>query len=309
MYKIGNYNVDYITTAFISEGWTDLLMCDAINLKGASGTSLVSVRERTAHKTGTKVRYDFAFIPNMAFLANPDPLLKNCELKLSFDRSDPSVAVLKTDDSASVTDINIEDCFAVTEYISSEDLREYFERIDNEPILYKYEDMEVLVKTCPYNQTDIRFDNLRGGNTPTHMFAGLVKTAALNGDTSLCSTKFCHYDVEEMNFTLNGSPVNGYPLTLKNGSPIFPMQKFIDATSRTCNITSSKFFNANEFKFNWIYAHHFEAELSAQGWLGVNFKLSEPFDESDGSMSIVIWLICSSALKIDKFHQVEKLNL
>ena len=293
----------------MSEGYSDFTNCNAANLVSEEGTKVVAVRERTTIKSNAKKRFDFVFIPDMAFLANPDPLLKNCELKLRFDRADAAVAVLKLADGGACTEIEIKDCYAITEYISSPELRNYFDRIDTEPITYKYEDVEVLVKSIPYNQTTVRFDNLRGGNTPSHIFAGIIKTNALDGDVDYSSSQFGCYNVDEMNFTLNGNSVNGYPLTIKNGSSVFPLQKFIDATSRTSNISCGKFLTPNEYRFNWIWAHHFEAEQTSQGWAGINFKLSQAFPEADGSMSLVVWIISPSALKIDKFHQVEKLNL
>ena len=283
--------------------------CDAETLATDDAEPYVVARRRTAVKNSGKARYDFAFIPDVAFLANADPLIKNCELKLRFDRADNTVSVLKITDGGVLDDIIIEDCYAVTEYVSSPELRSHFDRIENESILYNYEDVEVLVKSIPYEQKTVRFDNLRGGNTPSHIFAGLIRTKALDGDETLCSTKFGSYGVEEMNFTLNGNSVNGYPIAIKDESPVFPLQKFLDATKRTSNIISGKFLTPNEFIFNWIWCHNFEAEQTSQGWTGINFKLKEPFKTTDGSMSLVVWIICPAAIKIDKFHQVEKLSL
>ena len=309
IYKLGNFNTDYITSAYVSEGYNDYTNCNAANLASDEGQRLIKVRERTAIKANGKARYDFAFIPDIAFLANPDPLIKNCELKLRFDRADSALALLKAQEGGTCTKIEIKDCYATTEYISSPGLRNHFDRIDTEPITYEFEDVEVLVKSIPYNQTTVRFDNLRGGNTPSHIFAGIIKTDALDGNTAYSSSQFGCYNVDEMNFTLNGNSVNGYPLTIKDGSSVFPLQKFIDATKRTSNISCGKFLTPNEYRFNWIWAHHFEAEQTSQGWAGINFKLSEAFNEANGSMSLVVWIISPSALKIDKFHQVEKLNL
>ena len=282
---------------------------DAETVASVEADAIQVTRKRTAVKHGGKARYDFAFIPDIAFLANADPLIKNCELKLRFDRADKGVSVLKLADGGTLNDIIIDDCYAVTEYISSPDLRAHFDKIEYEPILYNYEDVEVLVKSIPYDQTNIRFDNLRGGNTPSHIFAGIIRTKALDGTENLCSTKFGHYGVEEMNFTLNGNPVNGYPISIKDASPVFPLQKFIDATYRTSNISSGKFLTPNEFRFNWIWSHNFEAEQTSQGWAGINLKLKEPFTVDRGSMSLVVWIISPAAIKIDKYHQVEKLNL
>ena len=309
IYKLGNFNTDYITSAFVSEGYCDFINCNAASLATSDGQNIVAVRERTAIKAGGKSRYDFAFVPDVAFLSNADPLLKNCELKLRFDRADPGVALLKTAEGGVCSEIEISDCYATTEYISSPELRNHFDKIETEPIIYKFEDVEVLVKSIPYNQTNIRFDNLRGGNTPSHIFAGIIKTDALDGNTDYSSSLFACYNVDEMNFSLNGNSVNGYPLTIKNGSSVFPLQKFMDATQRTSNITCGKFLTPNEYRFNWLWAHHFDAEQTSQGWAGINFKLSKAFEETDGSMSLVVWIISPAALKIDKFHQVEKLNL
>ena len=303
IYKLGNYNTDFTSTALSTEGYTDWTMGDASTIK--SGTSIQTIRNRAVHTDGGKTKIEFTLIPNIGFLANPDPLMKNCELKLCFDRADPKCALLALQPGGELGDLAIEDCYAVTEYISSPQLRSHFDRIENEPIQYNYEDVEVLIKSIPQGDTNIRFDNLRGGNIPSHIFAGIIKTDALNGSTDLCATKFGHHDVKEMNFTLNGNSVNGYPLNVNNSSPIVPFQKFLDSTMRINNISSAGFLSLNEFKFNWIWSHHFEAEESSQGWSGINFKLDEAYNEA---MSLVIWIISPCALKLDRFHQVEKLN-
>ena len=303
IYKLGNYNTDYAATALATEGYTDWHMADALTIQGSS--NLQNIRKRAFHVDGETTSIDFTLIPNVGFLTNPDPLMKNCELKLSFDRADPKCAMLELE-STPLGNLEILNCYAVTEYISSPELRSYFDRIENVPIQYNYEDVEVLIKSIPQGDTNIRFDNLRGGNIPSHIFAGIIKTDALNGSQTLCSTKFSHANVTEMNFTLNGNSVNGYPIEVRNESPVYPMQKFIDSTMRINNLTSAGFLTLNEFKFNWIWAHHFEAEESTQGWSGINFKLNEAYDEA---MSLVVWILSPCALKLDKFHQIEKLNL
>ena len=50
-------------------------------------------------RSGTKRRYEFAFIPNNGFLTSPELLMKDCELKLSFDRANPKIALTKIKDS------------------------------------------------------------------------------------------------------------------------------------------------------------------------------------------------------------------
>ena len=118
IYKLGNFNTDYITSAFVTEGYVDFINCDSDSLTGQDGEQVIVQRERTAAKRSGKAIYDFAFIPDVSFLSNADPLLKNCELKLRFDRADPKVCVLKKVDEGTLGDIEITDCYAVTEYIS-----------------------------------------------------------------------------------------------------------------------------------------------------------------------------------------------
>ena len=62
----------------------------------------------------------------------------------------------------------------------------------------------------------------------------------------------------------------------------------------------------NEFQYNWVWSHAFEAENAATGWMGVNFKLSEAYTEP---MTMVVWIISPAAIAIDKFHQLEKVHL
>ena len=252
---------------------------------------------------------DFCIIPNTGFLSNADPLVKDVELKLSFDRSDVQQYLLTTQnewDKLEDLKVDIKNCYAVTEHISSPSLRSNFESIDYTPFRYEYEDCEVLVKSIPQNETNLRFDNLRGGNTPSHMFVGLIESSAFKGDITKASTRFSPHKVQMFNINLNGNSVNGYPLQVQKGIPTSCYQKFISTTDRLCNIHGGKMLGPNEFQYNWIWSHKFESEDAATGWLGVNFKLISPFTEP---MTMVVWVISSAAIAIDKFHQLEKINL
>ena len=97
-------------------------------------------------------------MPVVGFLGNNDPLPKDTELKLSFDRTPSAVSLLSDADK----DINLAltDCYALTEYISSPELRSYFNGIDNVPIRYEYEECEVYCKTIPQSETNIRFSSI-----------------------------------------------------------------------------------------------------------------------------------------------------
>ena len=117
MYKIGNFSVDFINTGFIGEGYTDVFNADWES--GIDGMSeYKDPRVAYATQAGGKYTYDFCVIPLVGFLGNQDPLPKNTEVKLSFDRTNPRISLMA---AAEIEDLNIEitDCYAMTEYISS----------------------------------------------------------------------------------------------------------------------------------------------------------------------------------------------
>ena len=127
-------------------------------------------------------------------------------------------------------------------------------------------------------------------------------------------------------------------MSCKNGSPILPFQKYLEVTGRYYNIASGDTFSQYEFESNWIWCHKFESEQTTQGWLGINISLEQAFTEN---MYMIVWIIVGmnlfqklftvcysysslkqktsnntqnhpltapSALRIDKFHQIEKIN-
>ena len=313
MYKIGNYDTDYLTTAFANEGYCDVYNLDAARL--FAETDIVAERRENSVHIGADKKYIFEFCitPNTGFLANEDLLLKDAELKLCFDRSDVKQVLMcqDADWTQLVADgkagqLVIKDCYAVVDYVSSPNLRTYFDAINYSPIRYEYEDCEVFVKSIPQGETDIRFDNLRGGNIPTHMFIGFIETAGLNGSNAKSSTRFSPHNINYVNISLNGNSVNGYPISIDHNSAVQPLQKFINCTNRSCDIATGKMFTPTEFKFNWVWSHCFEAEDGATGWLGVNCRLSQAFNES---MSMVAWIISPAAIAIDKFNQLEKVTM
>ena len=303
--KYGNFNCNAISSMFQCEGYHDLFNLDYEKLSKLS-TTIINRRHQGLEKNGNRI-FDFIFIPNCGFLNSNLPLLNNCELKLSFDRCPTSTAFLA---DPSVEDTNqvleIKDCYALTEYISSDSLRNYFAKIDSGPIRYKFEECEISLKNIPLNETQIRLDNIKGGNNPLCLFAGLIKTSALTGNPALSSTGFRICNVESINITLNGNSVNGYPIDIRNNSPVIPMRLFNDVTNRYMNPLAGDCIDISRFRSNWLYAHSFEAEATSQGWLGVTLKLSKGFNEP---YTLVIWTITRSCIEIDKFHQIEKLLL
>ena len=304
MYKIGNFNVDFISSGFIGEGYNDVFNADWI-----SGIDTKGPYKENRQSYGTKaegvITYDFCVIPMVGFLGNSDPLPKNTEVKLSFDRTtNPAVSVIAAAEPDAIN-LRISDCYAVTEYISSPELRSYFDGIDNQPITYEYEECEVYTKSIPQGETNIRFDNLRGGNVPSHMFIGLIETEALNGDFTKSSSRFSAWGVNRMNISLNGNSVNGYPVNVENERCTIPLTKFIDCTNQLQNWNASQQLTPFEFNYNWLWSHCFEAEETSRGWIGVDFKVNTAFTTP---MTMVVWVINQVGLKIDKFHQIEKLT-
>ena len=301
IYKIGNFAVDAVNSSFISEGYTDLFNADWAD--GIGTNPQKDFRIAYATLADNKYTYDFCITPLVGFLGNNDPLPKDMEVKLSFDRTPVSLALIGDQDYSGSLSIN--DCYAMTEYISSPDLRSYFDGIDNHPIRYEFEDCEVYCKNVPQKETNIRFDNLRGGNVPSHMFVGLIETASLNGDYTKSSTRFSPHHVSQMNITLNGNSVNGYPLKCEKERPIIPLAKFIDCTNQV-HVNGGQTLSCLEFNYNWLWSHCFEAEETSRGWIGIDFKVDTVFSKP---MTMVVWIISPTSITIDKFHQIEKQNL
>ena len=305
MYKLANFDTAMQQTGFVTEGYFDNFNMNADKLK-TEQFNLKNRRRYNRAEQGTTTRYEFAFSPNSGFLVCPDHLPKDTELKISFDRCPPSMALLEVDTVTNeCTKLEIKDCYAVTEYVSSESLRETFASIENAPFEYNFEEADVMIKNLPLNETDIRFDNIRGGKLPSYMFIGLISQEALKGSFQLSSTCFEAENISELNITLNGNSVHGYPMAIKNNSAIFPIQKFFDTTNSMYNEGCGSCLSLMDFEYNFIHSHLFEGEHSSNGWIGVNFKLSTAPTKP---MSIVLWFITQNTITIDKFHTVERIN-
>ena len=311
---MGNYDGGLVNTGFIFEGYVDNFNCPSKDFSLEGGPTIVANRNYHRYSVSGKKIYEFAVIPNMGFLGSPDLLVKNCELKLSFDRAPASLAVLKTDEPTEQLSnvLEIKDCFATTDYISSPDIREYFSTIENQPFIYHYDDVDVIIKNIPLGETDIRFDTLRGGNTPSYMFVGIIPQKSLMGDVEESSTGFRANMVSEMNITYNGNSVNGYPISITENSYIYPMLKYYDVTGQLYNQNCGQTLTGAEFEYNFLWSHKFEAEPSPEGWVGVNFKFSEINKNEDGEnepMCLVAWIMFESAFTIDNYLQIDKINL
>lgn len=310
MMKIGNFSINALTSAFQTEGYFyDYHFNDGSEIQAnPKWKQKAEGRKTVATSNGSKRRYEFAFIPNNGFLNSPELLLKNCELKISFDRANPNIALCKVDPSSvAPSKIDIIDCVAVTEYVSSPGIRSYFDIIEREPLTYEFEDMEVLIKTLPTDSTNIQIDNIRGGNVPNYLFAAIIPSTSLQGVYDKGATCFKQHLVEEFNLTLSGNSVSGYPMKVKPNCATYPMLKFLDTTGHLYNVFNADTVCYSSFQeWFWFWSHKFEAETTSQGWLGINLKLSQQYTEQ---MSLVIWIVSPNGLTIDKYHQIEKINL
>ena len=105
----------------------------------------------------------------------------------------------------------------------------------------------------------------------------------------------------------SGNSVNGYPIQVTEGSGVFPLMKFMDVTDKYYNNNCGSGLTISEFSnYNYIWAHKFEAEVTSQGWIGINMKLSAAATKN---LCLVAWIISPSAISLDKFNQIERINL
>ena len=217
----------------------------------------------------------------------PQPLPSNTEVKLSMDRALASIGLLFREYGANVTQpttmdnkvIDLIDPYLEVEYISSPYLRNFYAQIIERPITLRFDDCNIYMKTISKGQSMIRVNNIMGGLTPDYLFAGLVKTNALNGDFNLSSTNFINPGYKEICVTLNGMPVQGYPMAVDEFA-VKMYSKFIDTIGRSKKTIAGSLMGTNQFceYYNWI-SHHFEGEPSNEGWIGLDLKLSEALDD------------------------------
>ena len=290
--KLANFNRDYVETAFSSEGYYDFYNYGVSTMLSSNATKVLNGR-RSGYNTKTvkdktHYIYEFIFVPNLGFLADSLPLPKDCELRISFDRASPAAALLADEGAPELETLEIKDCIAMTEWVSSPALRTFFSDIENNPIVFKYEEVELVCKPLPMNETTVRLDNIRGGNIPSYIFAGIIPTEAITGEYSSSSTNFACNNVNEINITLNGYSVNGYPINITDQSGSFAQYQFNETVGRSYNVNCAAGLNKDQFKSNFIWATKFEAEETSQGWIGINMKLDKPFTTSH---TMIIWLI------------------
>ena len=306
IYKYGNYNGETIKTVLQNEGYYDMLNA-AADVVTKEFRSARQVQPALSGKDGKKrVKYFFAFLPSAGFLRDSQPLMKDCELKLKFDRAPSKVSFIKNKESTTeefANFIEISDCYAQTEYISSPGLRRHFEKIETMPIKYEYDECQIYLKNIDLNCHTVRVTQFRGGNLPAYLFAGIIPSTSLTGNLDASSTGFQCHNVKEFNLTLDGSSVNGYPIAIEGECPVLPLFKFNDTTNKIANISTCGGFSQIEFSYNFLWSHKFEAETTSSGWLSIELDLKSPMTSAH---TLVVWCITPYSLSIDKFHQLER---
>ena len=109
--KIGNFDFEALHSGWQTEGYFyDSHFDGGKDLKGSVWENYVLKRKDCSTVVGSKRRYEFAYIPYAGFLASPELLLKDCELKLSFDRANANIALTKLQESTAPTNIEMLDC-------------------------------------------------------------------------------------------------------------------------------------------------------------------------------------------------------
>ena len=310
IYKYGNYNKGAIESLCQSEGYFDVWNVDHAVMKTVTESKLGIGYEHRQLKTSTQssdtIKYYFTFVPNFGFLRDTQPLMKNCEIKLKFDRAKSQISFVKKDETGEAFPVYLEivDCVAQTEWVSSPALRAHFEKIDNAPIEYRFDECQIYLKNIPQEQKTVRVNQIRSGNLPSHIFAGIIDSDALNGSVDKSSTDFQCHGVERFNISIDGTNVNGYPIKVESGSPMYPFVKFNDTLDKLSNISCAGGFTLAEFTHNFLWSHHFQAEQSSTGWINIDIDFKTPLTDAK---TLVIWCIAPYSILLDKFRQIERI--
>ena len=281
----GNYNADYLGAGLRANGYFDSWnlstaeVATRIKLVEAQRESLLN---KSSFPTGFKT-YQLIFRPMTGIFNCLKPLAANHEVKLSFERAPSEAALVSaksgTDNPLKGKTLDIKNAYVKSKYLTSMYLRNTISEHDDQ--IYEYDEISVYQKSIPTGEKSIRLPNIIGGQTPNYIFAGILPASALNPDKEICMTEFKLLGVEEFAFTLNGQNLSGFPLMAKNGSPIEIYENYIRTTNRKYNNSNSSIMGPHDFKMmHCIYAFKFDNQNLESGWIGVNMKLSDSFDQN-----------------------------
>ena len=227
--------------------------------------------------------FEFQYSPGVGILNSSKPLVPGCEVKLSFDRANVQLALIqKTATELELSKkLSLSNLYCKARYYSSPGLRTKFQSIQDNDLHYHYDECSVYLKNLPKGETNIRLNNVFGGSTPSYIFCGISKSEALSGDFNLSATRFELHDVAEIDLTLNGYSVCGYPLQNINGSALSAYTKWLKTTDRKFNNTCGQQITPVDFKnFHYIYSHAFEGDQTEQGWIGIELKLKKAYENN-----------------------------
>ena len=285
----GNFAPDYLSSANYGMGYFDQWNVSTSEISGSNSgvlSNIENLRKSFANTSdGNWQIFDLLFRPPVGILNSTKPLLPKTDMVLSFDRAVSDLAMIsKVPDTANPLEnevIPLENVFLRATYYSSPYLRNYFQTIEEKEISYKFDETQVLIKNIPKGLKNIRFSNLIGGNTPSHLFAGVIPSSALMGNNELSSTAFKQHNVLEFDLTIDGQSMQGFPIKTENTIPMLAYDSYLKATNRNFNNLVNQTIPIRDYaNFHFVYGHKFSGEVSDSGWIGINLKLSEEYNEN-----------------------------
>ena len=216
------------------------------------------------------------------------PLLPNTDVKLSFERMPATYALFYEDiEGAKPTaldqgkTIDIKDCYLELEYVSSPYLRNLHSQIIDRPIKYHYDDCQIYMKDLAKGAQTLRVNSLCGGLTPEYIFAGFMPAKCLDPDFLTTSIRFENPGIRYACITLNGAPVQGYPISMifqNNAAQLY--SRFLDTIGKWKKSAASGTIPMTAFgDYFCLLSHQFEGEQSNEGWIGFDIKLNKPTDK------------------------------
>lgn len=291
--KISNYNMNYVCSqlAYLEGYGLGLQSADRSWIEHLittkSNPQMFSNRQSMSIVIDGGQQYQFVLALEGGILNCSQPLLNNTEVKLSFDRSLAAIGLIYAAYGENVTYpttldnkvLELIDPYLEVEYVSSPYLRNFYAQIEERPATMRYDDCDIYMKTISKGQSMIRVNNVMGGLTPDYLFAGLVRSDALNGDFELSSTCFANVDYKDVCITLNGMPVQGYPISSDFTQPLKLFSKFSDTIGKSKKTMAATTIDTRYFcKYYCLISHKFEGESSNEGWIGLDIKLGTALD-------------------------------
>ena len=322
MNTVGNFDTSFIESGLYSNGYFDLYNVGTAEYVADNSETIKRSRVSVVdNDEGTDQLFEFQYSPGVGILNSSTPLVPGCEVKLSFDRANLQLALIqKTTSELDLTKkLALTNLYCKARYFSSPYLRTKFQAIQDNDLHYHYDECSVYLKNLPKGETTIRLNNVFGGSTPSHIFCGIIRSEALSGDFKLSATRFQLHDVREIDLTLNGYSVSGFPIQNVNGSALSAYTKWLKTTNRRFNNRCGQQITPVDFKnFHLIYSHAFEGDQTEQGWIGIELKLKKAYDTNYTlginiiilclflNIVLVVWVVDNVDLAIDRFMRVEK---